>query len=137
MAQRKLIGEVAEQLNINRKTIRYYEEIGLIPDAARTESGYRVFSLDDLERLRFILRAKTLEFSLDDIGEILDFRERGEAPCRYVADLIQEKITEVDEKIAAMQRLRSDLQELAEEAEALPPELIAQKDCICHLIENR
>lgn len=136
MAQLKLIGEVAEQLNINRKTIRYYESIGLIPNAARNDSGYRVFSGEDLERLRFILRAKTLDFSLDDIEEILDFRERGEAPCRYVADLIQEKIVQVDEKIAALHRLRSELEQLAEQAEALPPELIAEKDCICHLIED-
>lgn len=136
MAQLKLIGEVAEQLNINRKTIRYYESIGLIPNAARNDSGYRVFRGEDLERLRFILRAKTLDFSLDDIEEILDFRERGEAPCRYVADLIQEKIVQVDEKIAALHRLRSELEQLAEQAEALPPELIAEKDCICHLIED-
>lgn len=137
MAQRKLIGEVAEQLAVNRKTIRYYEKIGLIPEAARNVSGYRVFGDKDLERLNFILSAKTLDFSLDDIGEILDFRERGEAPCRYVADLIQDKIAEVDEKIAALPRLRSELEQLAEQADALPPELIAQKDCICHLIENR
>lgn len=132
----KLIGEVSEELGINRKTIRYYEEIDLIPEADRNDSGYRVYEEEDLERLQFILRAKTLEFSLDDIAEIIDFRERGEAPCRYVADLIQEKITEVDEKIAALHRLRSELEQLAEQAEAMPPELIAEKDCICHLIEN-
>ncbi len=137
MPQRKLIGEAAEQLNINRKTIRYYEEIDLIPEADRNGSGYRVFGKKDLERLEFILRAKTLEFSLDDIAEILDFRERGEAPCRYVADLIQQKMTEVDDKIRALHRLRSDLEELAEEAEGLPDEVITEKDCICHLIENR
>lgn len=136
MAQRKLIGETAEQLGINRKTIRYYETIGLIPNAARNDSGYRVFSGEDLERLGFILRAKTLGFSIDDIGEILDLRERGEAPCHYVADLIQEKIVEVDEKIADLHRLRSDLEQLTEQAKSLPSEQIVEKDCICRLIED-
>ena len=55
------------------------------------------------------MRTKTLEFSLENIGEILDFCERGEARCRYVADLIQLKIAKVDDKIAALRRLRSVL----------------------------
>lgn len=67
MAQQNLIGEVAEQFGIIRDTIRNYENIGLIREAARNASGYRVFGEDDLEQLRFILRAKTLDFSLDDI----------------------------------------------------------------------
>ncbi|MFQ5434023.1 MAG: MerR family transcriptional regulator, partial [Anaerolineae bacterium] len=85
----KQIGDVAHTLNINPKTIRYYEEIGLIPPAQRSQTGYRIYSQSDIDRLAFILRARELDFSLDDIGEILALREGGEAPCLYVTELVQ------------------------------------------------
>ena len=91
----------------------------------------------DIERLAFILRARALDFSLDDIGEILAFREQGEAPCLYVTDLVKKQIAAVDAKIAALQQLRRELELIDEKARALPREDIADKQCICHLIENR
>ncbi|MFQ5433464.1 MAG: MerR family DNA-binding transcriptional regulator, partial [Anaerolineae bacterium] len=89
MTQLKQIGVAAHELGINPKTIRYYEEIGLIPQAQRTETGYRIYAQVDLDRIAFILRARELDFSLDDIGEILALREGGEAPCLYVTELVQ------------------------------------------------
>lgn len=81
ISKHKQIGEAARHLGINPKTIRYYEEIGLIPEAQRNRSGFRVYSQAEIDRLAFILRARALDFSLDDIGEILALRERGVAPC--------------------------------------------------------
>lgn len=72
-----LIGDVAGELRVNPKTIRYYESMGLIPAPSRNRSGYRVFADEDIERLEFILRAKRLDFSLEHIGEILKVSERG------------------------------------------------------------
>lgn len=132
-----LIGELGDRLGVNPKTIRYYEEIGLLPEPARNNSGYRVYGEQDVERLAFVLRAKALDFSLEEIGEILALRERGEAPCPYVVQQIEAKIDEVDRKIEALRKLRGELEELHTEAEALPPEDIAAKGRICHLIENR
>lgn len=131
-----LISELGRRLNVNPKTIRYYEEIGLLPAPARTPSGYRVYSDRDSERLAFILRAKALDFSLEEIGEILALRERGEAPCPYVLHQIETKIAQVDQKIEQLHWLRAELEELRAEAGTLPPDKIAAKGRICHLIEN-
>lgn len=137
MKELKLIGDVAQKLGINPKTIRYYEQIGLIPEPQRTSRGYRLFSQEESERIAFIRRARALDFSLDDIGEILDFREQGEAPCLYVTELVEERMDEIDAKIAALNQLRRDLKGLHEQAKSLPRENILNKDCICHLIENQ
>ncbi|KAA3643978.1 MAG: heavy metal-responsive transcriptional regulator [Chloroflexi bacterium] len=132
----KQIGLVADELGINPKTIRYYEERELIPEAERNQTGYRVYSQDAIERIGFILRARDLDFSLDDIGEILELRERGEAPCLYVTDLVSHRLLDIDAKIAALQQLRGELEVIQTEAQSLPREKIVNKDCICHLIEN-
>lgn len=132
-----LIGELGKRLNVNPKTIRYYEKIGLLPPPARTPAGYRLYSEEDAERLAFIRRARALDFSLDEIREILALRERGEAPCPYVLRQIEAKIAEVDRKIEQLRRLRAELEELQNVAASLPEETIAAKGRICHLIENR
>jgi len=134
---KRQIGEVARELGINPKTIRYYEEIGLIPEAQRKQSGFRVYSQVEIDRLAFILRARTLDFSLDDIGEILALREQGEAPCLYVTGLVQQRIAEIDAKISALNQLRHELEDVQRMAQALPEENVLNKDCSCHLIENR
>lgn len=132
-----LIGELGERLKINPKTIRYYEKIGLMPAPPRNESGYRVYTEADAERLAFILRAKNLDFSLDEIGEILALREQDEVPCPYVVHRIEIKLDEVERKIAQLHRLESELEALHEQAEQVPPEEINAKGHICHLIENQ
>lgn len=132
-----LISELGKRLNINPKTIRYYEEIGLLPEPARTPTGYRVYGEQDVGRLAFILRAKALDFSLEEVREILALRERGEAPCPYVLHQIETKIAQVDQKIEQLRQLRAELEGLRDEAAALPAEEVAAKGRICHLIENR
>ncbi|HFQ93755.1 MAG TPA: heavy metal-responsive transcriptional regulator [Anaerolineae bacterium] len=133
----KQIGSVARELGVNPKTIRYYEEIGLIPPAQRTESGYRVYGQADIDRIAFILRARELDFSLDDIREILALREGGEAPCLYVTDLVQKQLAVIDAKIAALNQLREELEDVQRQAETIPLDTIVDKECVCHLIENR
>ncbi len=130
------IGEVARTLEINPKTIRYYEEIGLIPEAPPNSAGYRLYDRADFDRLSFILRARSLDFSLDDIGEILALREDGEAPCMCVTGLVDESISDIDARIEGLNQLRHELEDIREEAQSLPREDIVRKDCICHLIEN-
>lgn len=137
MNEYQQIGEVASQLDINPKTIRYYERIGLIPEPQRNETDYRLYAAEDIERLAFILRAKTLDFSLEEIGEILALRERGEAPCPYVMQQIEGKIAVVEEKIAALHQLQGELKALHEKASSLPAEQVDARARFCHLIENR
>lgn len=131
------IGQVAQKLDLNPKTIRYYEEIGLLPEPKRTVSGYRQYAAPDLERIDFIRRARTLELSLDEIGEVLSFRDQDEAPCPYVLHLIADKIEQVERKIEDLRELRRELRDLHVEAAALPLETLAAKGHLCHIIENR
>ena len=137
MTKLKQIGSVARELGINPKTIRYYEEINLIPQAQRTETGYRVYAQADIDRIAFILRARELDFSLDDIGEILALRENGEAPCLYVTQLVQKQLTAIDAKISALNQLRRELEEIERLAQSISLNVITNKDCVCHLIENQ
>ena len=71
-----LIGDLARQARVNPKTIRYYEQIGLLPPPKREANGYRVYDESDVVRLQFIRHARALDLPLDDIEEILAFRER-------------------------------------------------------------
>jgi len=137
MAEQFRIGELARQVGVNPRTIRYYEQIKLLPRPRRGANGYRVYDQTDAVRLQFIRRARALGFSLDDIGEILAFRERNEAPCLYVLHTIDQKIDEVKGRIADLEGLRQELIELRQEAQNLPVDDVEGKECVCHLIQNR
>ncbi|MFQ6057642.1 MAG: heavy metal-responsive transcriptional regulator [Anaerolineae bacterium] len=137
MSEQLLIGQLARAVGVNPKTIRYYEEIGVLPQPARTESGYRLYGPEDVERLEFVLRARSLGFSLDEVREILAFRERGEAPCLYVLDRIDRRIAEVEARISALMQLREELTTIRRDAEGLPVDDVEGKECVCHLIQNR
>lgn len=131
-----LIRELAQASGVPAKTIRYYESISLLPKPQRANNDYRVYSAADVERLRFIAGARTLGFSLDDIAEILAFRERGEAPCFYVLGLLESKAAEIETRIADLQALQRDLRRLRRQARSLPLDDVDGKACICHLIQN-
>lgn len=127
------IGELAAQLGINTKTIRFYESIGLIPPADRTPSGYRDYGEEDVDRLAFIKSAQRFGLSLEDISEILALRERGERPCDYVLTVVQREISDLDGRIREMRALRKELLELVERAQDLPDDGKAY----CRLLSHR
>ena len=102
------IGEASEQAGLSTKTIRYYEEIGLIPPAKLMANGYRAYSEDELDRLRFIRTVGALNFPLEDIEEILAFRDRGK-PCSYVMRLMEAQIEGISLRIRALGSLREEL----------------------------
>lgn len=130
------IGELSDRTDTSTQTIRYYERIGLLPEPDRAENGYRLYEKEDVDRLRFIRSARALDFSLDDIEEILDLRDRGTAPCTYVMDLMDEQISVIDDRIRQLKRLRDELVQL-HQAGLQMPEDVRMKECICHLIETR
>ena len=114
------IGHVADQLDLNPKTIRYYEDIGVLPPAARTDAGHRVYGDEDIERLGFIRAAQRLGFSLDEIREILAFRDRADRPCAYVINVLDRRVNELADRIAEMRDLRRTLMDLRRSAQDLP-----------------
>jgi len=137
MQKQLLIGEVAEQVGANPKTIRYYEDIALLPPPDRSEQGWRVYSQSDVDRLRFVRGARTLGVSLEDIREFLAFRDLDEPPCLFVLDRIKREMEAVDKQIAALQQLKGELVSLHDEGLRLPTDKVEMKECVCQLIENR
>lgn len=127
-----LIGELADRLGVNPKTIRYYESIGVLPEPARTESGYRVYGPGDVDRLGFVKTAQRLGLALDEVREILALRERGEPPCGYVRSVLRRQVSDIDRQIAELERLRGQLVALDQRAQEVPESDAA----ICGLIEH-
>lgn len=113
MPERYFIGRAATDAGLTAKTLRYYEAVGLLPPPDRTESGYRVYSADAVQRLSFIVKAKRLGLSLREIREILGIRDGGQAPCVHLQYLLQRKVGEVDRRIAELTVLRQELRRLA------------------------
>lgn len=105
------IGEVAESSGLPVKTIRYYEEIGLLgPTVARSEVGYRLFSGQVLQRLAFIKQLQAFGLHLNEVHHILEVHDRGELPCAEIQQRLEEKVALVTEQIQALETLRSELQ---------------------------
>ena len=112
-AQLLKIGQVATQSGFSVKTIRYYEEQSLlIPVVTRSQTGYRLFKPAIFNRLGFIKRAQSLGLSLNEIGEILILRDRGELPCGMVRERLLLKQKTIHEQIAALKILQSELQDI-------------------------
>jgi DNA-binding transcriptional MerR regulator len=127
----------ARKINLTPKTIRYYEEIGLLPQPMRLENGYRDYSDLDVNRARFVAGARRLNFSPDDIQEILDLRDRREAPCRVVLELLEAKANEINQRIAELQRMETELHELHRLGLTFPTDDVDGKNCVCHLVSER
>jgi Hg(II)-responsive transcriptional regulator len=112
--QQITVGELARQARVNRETVRYYERCRLLPRPSRTMSGYRVFSEDDVRRLRFIRHAKALGFSLGEIRDLLALRVNSIGSCERVQKRTRTKIADIDEKIRSLTTVRLALSELLE-----------------------
>lgn len=128
------IGQLAERLGINTKTIRYYESIGLLPNPARRPSGYRMYGEDDAGRLSFVRTAQRFGLRLDQIREILAFRDRGERPCGYVLGAVRREVAALDQRIGELQGTRGELAGLLARAESQTSTDDAR---FCDLLEHR
>lgn len=107
------IGETAKASGVSAKMIRYYEQNGLIPPASRAVSGYRVYSAQDVHRLRFIRRARDLGFSVDEIGELLNLRRDQKRHSADVKRLALAHVESLRKKISEMESMANTLENLA------------------------
>jgi DNA-binding transcriptional MerR regulator len=109
------IGKVAKLTGVNPKTIRYYEEINLLPKPKRERNNYRLYSQDTVRRLNFIKKAQSLGFTLREIKEILALRDRGFKPCSHVRDLLRQRVIDLDQKLAELTVLRREFKKVEDE----------------------
>ena len=129
-----LIHELCEKLNITPKAVRYYEQVGIIPNAARNTSNYRIYNNNDLKKLEFIKKARTMNFSLDEIKTIISIKEEGNFPCDKVIGLIEEKIIDMDKQIESMIEFKK---ELSNNLEKFKKNYESGKEgSVCGFIEN-
>ena len=107
------IGELAKELRLNPKTIRYYEEVGLLPEPRRSESGYRLYSKYEIERLRLVKRAKLLGLTLAEIREIVAYAIDGRCHAleHQLLSLVKDKLGEIDQKIEDLIDFKDNLRQ--------------------------
>lgn len=110
-ARRKLlkIGEVSKLSGVGIEALRFYERQGLLGNPPRTESGYRLYDEEALERLEFIKRAQVLGFSLAEIARVIAEKRAGQSPCAEVREIVRRRLQELDERLREMQRYRKEL----------------------------
>jgi Cu(I)-responsive transcriptional regulator len=106
------IGEAAKASGVSAKMIRHYESVGLFPEAARTDSGYRQYSGNEVSTLRFIRQSRDLGFSIEQIRELLALWQNRKRPSRQVKALAQAHIEELDEKLKELQAMKATLEHL-------------------------
>jgi Cu(I)-responsive transcriptional regulator len=111
------IGEAARQAACNVKTVRYYEEIGLLPPPPRSGGGQRLYDASHVERLVFIRRARELGFPLQTIRALLDLSDEPGRSCEAVDEIARERLAEVERRIAALESLRNELQRMIDACE--------------------
>lgn len=104
-----LAGEVARALGIGVQTLHYYERERLIPPTARSASGYRLYTPEVVERVRFNRKAQALGFPLEEIREVLGLAEQGASPCGRVQTALTGKLADVDRRIADLHTFRDEL----------------------------
>ncbi|HEC24800.1 MAG TPA: MerR family transcriptional regulator [bacterium] len=129
--KRYFIGGLSKKFNINPKTIRFYESIGILPEPAREENGYRIYGDKTLERINFIIKAKSQGFRLNEIKEIINIYNEGKRPCAYTKKLIKNKINEIELKISGLKELNAKLKKCLKEKTA------DSGSSICPMIEKK
>lgn len=106
------ISVFAEKCGVNKETIRYYEQKSLLNEPSRTNAGYRIYSDDDVKRVKFIKRLQGLGFSLSEIYKLLGVVDNDEVRCKNIFEFVSKKEIEVQEQIADLKHIGSMLKDL-------------------------
>jgi len=120
------IGQVAAEVGVSVDTLRYYERLGLLPRAARTSSGYRLYDRRVIERVDFIKRAQSVGFTLEEIRQMLSLETADPQTCGHVLGMIEAKLRELDRRYEEIKRLRRELSAYKSEYERA---IVRQESC--------
>jgi len=115
MTERLTIGDVAARSGVKVPTIRYYEQIGLLPEPPRSQGNRRLYGLGELRRLDFIHNARELGFSIEDIRELLAMSAEPQASCHEVDSIANRHLAEIESRITRLEALRSELERMISE----------------------
>ncbi len=115
------IGELAGVTGVPTKTIRFYESVGVLPQAERAPNGYRVYGEEDVARLRFVKEAQATGLTLDEISMVMELRSRGESTCEHVVLLLEDHLDTLQHRIAALEKTAEELAAMIERARQLDP----------------
>ncbi|MCW5958988.1 MAG: MerR family transcriptional regulator [Pyrinomonadaceae bacterium] len=128
-------GALAKKIDVPVYTVRHYTRIGLLKPTRNPGNGYKVYNFSDAVRLRFIMAAKDLGFTLAEISHILDKAKRGSSPCPMVREIVEQRIEENKKKIREMQKLQMKMEKSLDAWTAMENSM-PNGDSICHLIES-
>jgi DNA-binding transcriptional MerR regulator len=109
----RTVSKLAAEVGVKADTVRYYEKVGLLPAPGRSESGYRAYEEDALDRLRFIKGVQAFGLRLREVRELLDILDQGACPCGHTEDLVNRRIAEIDDEIERLGQVRKQLVGLA------------------------
>lgn len=129
------VSELARAAGVTAETVRHYVREGLLAPERHPDNGYQLFEPGDLERLRFIQRARTLGFSVAEIRDILAHADHGDSPCPMVRDLLTSRLPEIHARIAELQALAARMEQ-ALDAWAEMPDGTPDGHSLCRLIES-
>ncbi|MCF6301364.1 MAG: MerR family transcriptional regulator [Proteobacteria bacterium] len=129
------VSELAEKLKTTADTVRYYTQQGFLMPVKNSENGYKNYGIKDQHRLRFVLSARGLGFSVKDISHILNHSEKGETACPLVRSLIEERLAYTDEQFKKTKVLRNRMKKAISQWQSRPDK-DPTGDMVCHLIEE-
>jgi DNA-binding transcriptional MerR regulator len=108
------VSTLGAEVGLSAATVRYYERLGLLPAPERTAAGYRQYSQDAIERLRFIKSAQWLGLRLREISELLAICDQGLCPCGHSETLLRQRMAAIDAQVAELQAVRAELARVVE-----------------------
>ncbi len=127
------IGDLANHAGLTVKTLRFYEQAGVLPAAARLPSGYRDYDDSALPRLRFVKAARTAGLTLSEIRQVIAVRDNDGPPCQHVTGLLDAHAADLDRRIRELTSLREDITHLRDRAATLDPSACDPAG-VCHII---
>mgnify|MGYP003641843449 CR=1 FL=1 len=127
--------EMARRLGVTTDTVRFYTRINVLNPPKNQTNGYREYGEADLHRLRFVLSARQLGFSVDDIQKIISHADKKKSPCPTVRELIEKRLHEIERQFLETQLLRDRMQKAVGEW-SQKPDKVPTGHMICHLIED-
>ncbi len=127
------IGDLASRTGLTVKTLRFYEQAGVLPAAARLPSGYRDYDESALARLRFVKAAQAAGLTLTEIRQVIAVRDNNGPPCQHVTGLLDAHAADLDRRITELTSLREDITHLRDRASTLDP-AACDPAGVCHII---